>query len=412
MKTVFKTVLAALLSGLLSTACVEPLAPVEIGGEGKPEVVSDVVTFTATIEHSASGTKTALDGLNVVWSEGDQIRIFNAANPAGGVFTLASGAGSAKGTFSGNDIGEGPYFAIYPANSASFTGSEMIIEVPGTQHYAAGSFGNGANISWARGDSRENLSFSNAGGAVSFTLAGSSTIKGIKLYTKGSELLNGTLTISGLDSETPSASVTASQADDDNRFIWLDCGAGVPLTSEGVTFIVAVPVGAFADGFVAEFVDSDGMTMIKSAKGGSENTVVRSVIRKMPAFAYSPMLSYAFLSEKQDFSAYSAVNTTAYAQACQYDPERSQYSLVNNTGSSDVFDVRFQDWTDGYSLGLKISPKVFTVGSMLDVTVEALGNTGSIVSGSGEMQVVKILDGRAWIFDSEAGNGYVVLMEE
>ena len=413
MRNIFKTGLAALMFGLLSTACVDSLKPLETEREKTLEVISNTVLFTATIEQGEPDTRTVLDGLNVVWCAGDQIRIFNANTPAGAVFTLASGEGTATGTFTGSDIGAGPYFAIYPASTATFTGTELKVDVPEKQEYAANSFGNGANISWAKGDARGNLRFRNACGAVSFTLTGSSTIKRVNLHTRGSELLNGTLTISGLDSETPSFSVQDAQADEGNRRLWLDCGAaGVPLTSEGVTFILSAPVGALSDGFIAEFVDADGMTMIMFAKGSSANSVERSVIRKMPAFAYVPKFNYKFISEAQNFSAYSTAHGPSAVRQCEYDPGRSQYSFVNDPSGNGRRDIRFHDWTDGYSLKLKISPKDFSVGNTLAVELDALGNTGSIVSKSGQMSVVKILGDRAWIFDSETGNGYVILMEE
>ena len=71
-------------------------------------------TFKATGE-SSSGTKTALSGNQVLWSEGDCISIFNAACPAGEEYSIAPGdSGKGEASFTGTDIGAGPWYSLYP----------------------------------------------------------------------------------------------------------------------------------------------------------------------------------------------------------------------------------------------------------------------------------------------------------
>jgi len=403
--------LAALMLGFLSTACVDPIDSA-IVDEGK-KVDDNLMVFSASLEELVPETKTALTPSNsVVWSEGDQIRIYNLTHLNGEVYTLTSGAGSVDGSFSGTDIGDGPYFAVYPASAGGtltiLPAPTISITVPSTQNYAAGSFGNGANISWAYATTKEGLSFHNVFGAVSFTLTGSATIKAVNLYTRGTDVLNGAVTISDLTS-TPQVNF----ADTKNQSVSLNCGAGVALDGVGVTFYISVPAGAFADGFYVEFIDSEDNAMIKSAPGGSVNEINRGVIRVMPPFTYAAQYKKAFLEEANDFAAFSGVDAAgSVAKQCAYTEGQSQYAFLNTDGDPGSRYVRFQDWTTGYSLAFQIPVKNVTLGAKPTVTVKAQGATGTITSTSGTMKVIKKTSDRAWLYDSATKNGYVIKLED
>ncbi|MBQ3804318.1 MAG: hypothetical protein II844_00740 [Prevotella sp.] len=71
------------------------------------------VTFTASQESNA--TRTAVDGANVVWQEGDAITVFDGAGVAC-PFELAKGAGETTGEFEGTITVTEPkkYCAVYP----------------------------------------------------------------------------------------------------------------------------------------------------------------------------------------------------------------------------------------------------------------------------------------------------------
>ena len=409
--------LAALMLGLFAS-CADPLTPVVVDEKQKPQPEAPkTVSFQATLEQISDETKTALGSdLSVVWSEGDAIRIYSQSCQYGEVFTLKNGAGEQTGTFEGSaSIGAGPYYAVYPNSAAvevanTYTGIEtnkyFEVKVLPSHVYEANSFGNGSNISWAYSTTLDNLSFQNVFGAVKFSLTTTSTakIQMINLYTRGSELLSGTLRVSNPKDEV-SYSMTGTREEMTQYRQIYGMGEGVQLSGTPTDFYISVPAGALADGFFVEIIDADGKAMIKSAAGSSRNVINRSKIRRMPVFEYSPQYSKSFLGDYNDFAAYSEAG-----RQCVYTEGDSQYSFFN---TEDKRTVRFQDWSDGYSLSLEISPKNLTLNSTPTVTVNAQGATGTIVSKTGaSMKVIKQTVERAWLYDSEAKQGYVILLED
>jgi len=407
---------AALMLGLLSTACIDPITS-DITEDNEKPAAKKTMVFRATLEQLDVDTKTSLEnGKTVVWNEGDEIRVFTAGgNPLGEIFTLASGAGMASASFEGPAIGEGPYYAFYPSDRVpGFSQSPLAFEaqILPYQWFATNSFGAGANVSWAMSDNVDDLRFHNVFGAVKFTLKGDASIELINLYTRGNELLNGTLRIAGLDG-TPTVSLTG-EVNEESQFVQIAMPQAVQLNSdEGVAFYLSVPAGTLADGFFVEFIDSGGGAMIKSAKGGSANIIERSVIRSMPAFTYAPQYKSAFLAESEDFAAYAGVNAEgAGSQECTYTEGVSQYAYHHTDGNPGSRDIRFQDWDAGYALSFQFSQRDLSLNSTPTVSVTALGATGAIASGSGTMKVIKKTPERVWLYDQETQNGYVIKLED
>ena len=406
MKKVFISWMAVLVAGLLSVGCADLLVPEEPAREENPGL-SDLVTFTATLESNLTKTGLASD-MKVVWSTGDKIKIFNAANPSGAEFTLETGAGQATGTFSGTLSGDGPFYAVYPYTSgAKLSGTSIITTLPQKQTYAANSFGTGANLAVANGTTKDNLSFRNLCGVLSVTLTGSASIKQVNIYPKGTELLNGRVTVSGMDAE-PSVAIAANSTGDTNHSLTLNCSS-VALTSAGTTFNLVVPVGALADGFTLEVIDAAGKAMLKTAAGGGKNTIERSMIRPMPAFEYEAQYQAKFLQVTGDYGACTGASATGtYAACCTYTNGQSQYALQPVSSGRKV---RFQDWTNGYALTLT-TPETLSLGETATVTVDKVqGATGGITAQSyPSMSVIKRTATRAWLTDGD--NGFVVLMED
>jgi len=403
--------------GLMSTACTDQLTPAAIEKENLVPEKEKTMVFQASLEQPEAATKTSLDGLNVVWTEGDKIRIFNHSHQDGVVFTLKAGdGGKTSGSFEGKDIGDGPYYAIYPASVTDGT-DPAFYETPSVsihgeigpnQSYVANSFGNGANVAVASA-SDLNLSFKNLFGTISFTLTGDATITKINVYTRGSDILNGYLHITDIDTDNPVGEVAADPSAD-HLYKTLSCGSGVALNDgDGVTFYIMAPVDAFAKGFFVEFIDDAGTAMIKSAKESSKNVVKRSGIIQMSAFKYTPQYSASFLSETKDFAAYSAV--TGSGTKLSADQFASQ-SVAGDPGSRSV---RFQNWTDGYSFSLNIILPI-NHNQAVAVDVENLLGDVPLAIGSAEeskeMKVIKKFGNRAWVVDAATSVGYVVRLTD
>ncbi len=269
-----KKLIYILSAVLLVAACTEKMAP-----EGA------VTTICASLEQVV--TKSALDGMAVVWSEGDQIKVYNATTPEGKIYTLTSGAGTSFGTFSTDDpvTGAGPYEAVYPADAVTGASGGRTVILPSTQNYVAGSFGSGANIALAQGSDPANLPFRNAGGILRLTVRGEATIQSIEVLPRVSEALCGgfRLATNPLSLQAPDVAFDLYDP------VTLDCGtSGVALTSKGVDFHIFLPAPTLSDGFKAVIHDTDGGSMTVLGKGGGYCHIYRSMIRPMPTITYTP----------------------------------------------------------------------------------------------------------------------------
>ena len=245
------------------------------------ENTNKTFTLFATTE---TGTKTALSWndqeghYDVVWSEGDQFKIYNKS--VGNIytkvlyssdFTLESGEGTPNGTFTGSaTLNTGiEYMALYPASIYSTPYNKTTWPAT-TQTYTAGKITNSpmfATFTVNEKDQIPTVSFKNMGGILRLTVKGTATVKSIK--------------VSAAELPTP---------------ITLDCGDGVELTSEGIDFHIAMLTGTFT-GVEITLTDTEGKKCVKSLKGTDGLVVERSMITKA-AFTASDFKSYNNVGSK------------------------------------------------------------------------------------------------------------------
>lgn len=413
-KQLFPLIVAVLGLIFMGVACtVEELAPEQNGNEQDPVVSGNLVTISASLEQAL--TKTLLGDSNTVcWSSDDQIRVFNASNPGGEVFTLISGAGSTSAVFSGNGLsGDGPFYAVYPASAAgTLTEGVVSVTIPADQVYTADSFGNGNNISASKADELTEFTFKNVGGAIRFSITGQKTVKYINLFTKGEEPLNGSAYVS-FSGDVPALSWVETQSGDAPYKVSLNCGGtGVGLSPEGTDFYLVLPAGALSDGFTIEVVDSDLNVMVKNVTGESA-LIERSKIRPMPSFGYTPQYKNSFLSSEEVSGAFNDVLADgSFSLGCVYSEETGQYAYKNNpTGDNPSRYLRIQDWDAGFALGLT-TPYELNAGDKVSVKVDAVGVTGISSSDAVEMKVLKKIGNRAWLVDPDSGNGFIMMLVE
>lgn len=396
--------LAVLMLGFLSTACFDQLTPVAINQVEDNK--GDLHSFTATIESDA--TKTTLNGLSIVWSTGDKIKVYNADNPSGKIYVLSSSAGSSTGTFTAESeaiSGSGPYYAIYPAEIANGSLPSITADVPGTQTYVEGSFGAGANIAAAADNNLDNLQFHNLGGILKLTIKGSKTIKAINLYTRGTDVFQGRVSVS--DPLNPILVYPAFNGT--NGTVSLDCGSGVSLTDAGKDFYFVLPTGTMLDGFQAEIIDSEGMAMIKNAPADTKNMITRSQIRPMPAFTYEQQYNSNFLLSASEAGVWTDVKTanTSLTAVQQYIAlDGGQYALTDPTASSHT--QRFQNWSIGYSVSMTVTNTMTLSADNVTVSVTKLGASSVATPSNLPVKVIKQFGGRNWLVakDGNGGDGY------
>ena len=210
----------------------------------QPSLEQSTMTIIACTE-SSNDTKTALigndtDGYDVVWSEGDMIKIGSET------FTLTEGAGTTKGVFSGNTLADGNYVAYYATSDD---------EVPLSQTYTAGKITNApmhASVTVTNGEASI-ANFTNIGGLLHLT------IKKVKAATIKSIVVSGRLNAS------------------DTR-IFFDCSSSpIELTEEGSEFYIAMTEGTYTN-FSVEMNTTTGETLIKTMSSGKSLIINRSQI--------------------------------------------------------------------------------------------------------------------------------------
>lgn len=410
--------LVALMLGLLSTSCLDQIVPViDPAVEETVQQPEGFFTVTATIASNSTKTALADDGQNVVWKEGDNIKVYSFSNPSGLVYTLQSGAGQKTATFTSNQsLGTGPFLAVYPASAVSGTLPTIRMTAPAVQTYAAGSFGPGANISYAiSSDDSGHFSFCNVGGLLKLTIKGdeSKYINRINLYSRGTtdaDVLHGSvsITVNPLNPTNPTFGYPSfSEA---NGTVSLDCSAngGVRLGSSGVDFYFFLPEYTLANGFQVEIIDSDGKAMLKSAPASSDNAIALSTIRPMPEFVYAPQYNSAFLTSVSEAGVWTGVlKDQSLAVVKQYtalEAGNGQYAVRN---TSDGHTLRFQNWSACYAVTLTTGASL-TLNSDTQVTVSSLGNTTVAPKTGLAVKVVKQYGGRSWLVDETDGNGYII----
>ena len=258
----------------------------------------DSKVFTAVIDDDFKAeTKTSLDGEgNVLWKRGDQVSIFAGSTvneqyqvsdasdgKTAASLNKVSGGGFVAGTEIDNNVAFYPYASTAEIAKSGVSYVISGVELPATQTYAAGSFGNGAFPMATVTSSTEdmNLKFKNVLGGLKLQLKGTATITSIIVTGNNNELLCGDAEVTMAYGRVPSISLSDASA----KTVTLDCGAGVTLDSETATpFIIALPPITMTGGFTVVVTDTEGKQMeIKTTK---PQTITRSNLLKMPAVNY------------------------------------------------------------------------------------------------------------------------------
>ena len=282
---------------LLAVACqqVEPLT--------EPEVMTGP-EFSAQIEEFGGETKTALAyGNSVVWSEGDQLAIFQGESVADRYQVKSDRVGTTSGTFEIVANGSGTPAATFRTNIAVYPYEENMVctpvtedgavvsyqitgvTIPSVQTYAADSFAaDSFPMAAITGDLDDHaLRFKNLCGVLKLQLKGTAKVKKIELKGNQNEKLAGEAAVQIY----PDAVPAVAMSEDASSVVTLDCGDGVLLASDIATdFYIAVPPTAFEKGFVVKVVDVTGaVDEIRTTKA---NPVRRSYIHTMPAVTVEP----------------------------------------------------------------------------------------------------------------------------
>ena len=253
------------LAAITLTACQQDLNIDTNNSEG-------YALFTATTESSA--TKTALsqngEGYDVLWQEGDQITIVDAASNVGVYHTSST---TAKGSFSfvsGTVATTPDYKAWYPASIYN-AGTPTL---PAKQEYAEGNIKNSPMYAES---STESLSFKNICGIIRLNI--STTMSGKKVR---SIALSATQPMSGAISNAANlANNSYVAAVSEGAGVTLDCGeSGVAIGTEPTAFHFAVPANSYT-GLKITVLTTDGDFQTRTLKSEQSIIVGRSSITEV-----------------------------------------------------------------------------------------------------------------------------------
>ena len=164
MKTLRILTLAA--AALISAACGnEDFLENNPGNEAAKPVL---MTFTAGMPQ----TRTQLDGLNVHWTEGDQIALWDGSEAYQKLMVDAASINGSSATFSGPAIPGANYTAFYPLIAVeSMNATSVTFNLPAEQTAVAGTFANQLAPALARATGGStNLEFNNLCALVKFTV--------------------------------------------------------------------------------------------------------------------------------------------------------------------------------------------------------------------------------------------------
>ena len=269
-------ILLAVLSVAAAVSCskeVDMETPELPGEKGNKTLV-----FTAHVAKGSS-TKTSLNGVNVVWSEEDQIDAYVVIPEFGtsrerSFQTEVTGDGSIA-KFSFNNYGEawgmseyeGLQLTWYAAYSPflEYDGEDNFdevldaipVQIPSLQYVPeGGGFADGANVAVAYVSDPDNLYFRNAGGLVAVKIKGAAGHEIETICISGTEQGGGAMT--GLAQvKVSEANAITSVACSGTDYVMLAKMDGAPMDLDDVYYAVVAP-GTYTD-VTIRFTDKDGL---------------------------------------------------------------------------------------------------------------------------------------------------------
>ena len=233
---------AITLMGLLFSACLkEETSGASEGGEKTLSVGLPSVQSKTWLDYAAGGSP-----LKVYWSDGDQINVNGRASLP---ISVADGVKESEAEFQLPDV-ESPYNVIYPqqiVNEESYDSEGTIaVEIPATQTYANGSFGNGAAIMYGYAESLDQVRLHNLCAAIRVNIKGKDIIVDAKLASGSAEApLCGSFRLA-----PQTGTLTAVEGKNEVALSIEE----VELNSEtGTDFFFTVPAGDYSEGLTFYF---------------------------------------------------------------------------------------------------------------------------------------------------------------
>lgn len=268
------------------------------------EVQSEILEFdhkyTAVMEGFSPQTRTELDANRILWSEGDQITVFDGIDTGMPYLLDAESAGSFSGQFAAAEGAEvdgsgdavDAVLAYYPHNSSldlsRNSDHALILKnviFPSEQKYVLSSIANGSfPMVSVTSEGDRDLQFRNLGGILHLKVKGKGSVTKVTLKGNAGEKLSGNASVILQEGMTPVAVMGATASDE----VSVICNKAVKLAENKATdFYFSLPPVEFASGFTVTFeFGSNGNLVQQTTK---PQTIDRSTILSMQEFAFKDM---------------------------------------------------------------------------------------------------------------------------
>ena len=389
----------ALVSCSLFTEVEQPQQPIE-----EPEALPDSVSFTAVLERW--DTKAGLSGLDMLWSDGDIIKVFTREKPQGMLYTISEGAGTAEGTFSGPNPGSGPYYAIFPPEAGmALNNWQITLNLPSSQSCINGSFDHGVYLAAGKASDLDGIVLRNALGTLELQVNDIGSLAEIRLYTMAEEALHGPAYLGLVDSDIINLRTTGNSSDSNLRTLTFTA-TGEAATEGPSKYYLLLPPGTLAKSYFVEMETADGEVTIGHVVSGSETIIERNVIRSAPVFTLSGKQKASFL-RKSNYGAWenASYDSGELSECCHFSDDVSQIAWL--TGVSSRYTC-IQDIYSRYLLRVTVDCKKLVPGNTESASVMTLGNTGTITGSDQEsVEIIKVFNGMVWMIDSR-NFGYIL----
>ena len=236
---------------------------------GNGGTVETVLPPHKTVTATALQTRTSLDGLDVLWSTGDAISLFN-ENGKTATYTLVGEGGQSSGDFEiATEPETGYRYAIYPAvTDGESTGASIGTSIPTAQTYNGDGFPAVYPMAAVSEDGQEFV-FSNMATILDLSIVGDARVSSITLRTADGAKLAGDATVD-YSGETPVLTATGSDA------VTLTCTEPVQLSGTAVKFRFIVAPGTYR-GFQITVKDENQKETVISTDGTASDFLAGSV---------------------------------------------------------------------------------------------------------------------------------------
>lgn len=236
---------------------IEPETSHEMTGSEVQKPGNDVAVLTPhqVVKASSTATKTSLNGLQILWSKGDQLSLFNADGQTC-TYTLTGDGGQTSGDFQTETMPEEGYkYAIYPAvHEATVSEGVISTSIPEAQTYNGSDFPVSYPMAAVSSDGK-NYQFTNLATVLDLSLVGDAAVKIISIEAAGGEKLAGAASVD-FNGETPTLTATGSAS------VTLTCTEPVQLTAAATEFRFIVAPGTYSKGFKITVTDNAGKTTV------------------------------------------------------------------------------------------------------------------------------------------------------